>query len=856
MTTILTPTSIQGVEDLVKLLYKPGNAPDYVKQISDALLQLQRSDQGWQIADYLLHSGDQNVRFFGALTYTIKINQTPSLSKEQAEELLEKLLIWIKSLVSLDEKPLVIKKVCSTLATLYLRDDVPWTLSICHLMYCFCQPGNEVVAEQRASESWNDSVFPSSMNPVQIETTLEFAAILADEASKMDSTSSKPRNYHLRLRANLPHIHALLRHTIIMPSYEDSTLRCFTAWVKFAHVALEDWEEGLDMLRTLVSPALDCLRLYPDSISAVTLFAFIFDEFPSFIERKRDILVQISEVFRSENAKEVLVRLSEDDLEAIEFARLLISYASGRQSDLVKNSRDIAADELLELIHNLLTAPESEDYSALTSVVEFWIDLSEFSSVETDEASQTPLPDQLTAARCHVRRACLQSWQKSVYPPSQKLSEWTAEKLEAHSSFRDEVGDLLKSSNVLMPQWAFPHFTHMAVSALVDRKWAELEASLWALMCCDEERNIEHNDANDQALASIMGSALFSVIAETDAKETHGLRLKAVGLLARYSKFFDRRPEFLTGVFRFLFDCLEFPGEATSVTAHAILKLCGDCRKHLVPAINQFIEQYKRFLTWPTAEKPIKEKIIRAITMIVGETTPTYTGLDHLLHFVEDEIEYALHLCNTLAFEEGQDHAAAALCCLASIGKGLQMPEKDMTTPPQDAWTAGPVQQHICNNVARVFRSVPSGEIIEAACETFKSGFPELFGPFAFPPEYAIGFIVSANIHTPRLECILGMAHELFDTPKRLTNEHSARLLQHTAQLTQALRNPSEDPAIAQGLIDLNERIVRYVTGAFYQLVPTEALGIIFEFALRALRSMEFLPKKAAASFWVSFQPI
>ena len=59
---------------LVQKLYQPGTPQD-VARIQDALQKLQRSQQGWQFADALLQSRDDKVRFFGALTFTIKINQ-------------------------------------------------------------------------------------------------------------------------------------------------------------------------------------------------------------------------------------------------------------------------------------------------------------------------------------------------------------------------------------------------------------------------------------------------------------------------------------------------------------------------------------------------------------------------------------------------------------------------------------------------------------------------------------------------------------------------------------------------------------------------------------------------------------
>ena len=79
MSTLPPPTSFGEVEDLVKQLYKPGNAV-VVSRINDQLQQLQLSQDGWKLADALMASQDVDVRFFGALTFTVKLNHDGSVS--------------------------------------------------------------------------------------------------------------------------------------------------------------------------------------------------------------------------------------------------------------------------------------------------------------------------------------------------------------------------------------------------------------------------------------------------------------------------------------------------------------------------------------------------------------------------------------------------------------------------------------------------------------------------------------------------------------------------------------------------------------------------------------------------------
>jgi hypothetical protein len=75
---VALPQSIQEVESLVVRLYQPGHQPQELFEIQSRLQQLQRSDLGWKIGHELLGSSDAVVRFFGALTFTVKLNSKGS----------------------------------------------------------------------------------------------------------------------------------------------------------------------------------------------------------------------------------------------------------------------------------------------------------------------------------------------------------------------------------------------------------------------------------------------------------------------------------------------------------------------------------------------------------------------------------------------------------------------------------------------------------------------------------------------------------------------------------------------------------------------------------------------------------
>ncbi|KAI1971259.1 member of the karyopherin-beta [Ophidiomyces ophidiicola] len=65
---------IQEATELALILSRPGNAGQAQK--AQALLQdLQKSPAGWVIADGLLGNDEADIRFYGALTLTMKIHQ-------------------------------------------------------------------------------------------------------------------------------------------------------------------------------------------------------------------------------------------------------------------------------------------------------------------------------------------------------------------------------------------------------------------------------------------------------------------------------------------------------------------------------------------------------------------------------------------------------------------------------------------------------------------------------------------------------------------------------------------------------------------------------------------------------------
>lgn len=61
-------------QQLIRALYQP-NSPDTISKIQEVLHRLQRSSEGWQLAQSLIAHREDNIRFYAALTLIIKLNR-------------------------------------------------------------------------------------------------------------------------------------------------------------------------------------------------------------------------------------------------------------------------------------------------------------------------------------------------------------------------------------------------------------------------------------------------------------------------------------------------------------------------------------------------------------------------------------------------------------------------------------------------------------------------------------------------------------------------------------------------------------------------------------------------------------
>lgn len=117
-----------------------------------------------------------------------------SLSPEEAQELLGRLIDHYVFLVNGGERPLVIRKLASSLATIFLKPNAPWSRALCNLAASLAD-GKHVSEEYCKSIDLRNAVLPA-MSERHVTSLLYFSNILAEEIHRWSSEPRRSREEH------------------------------------------------------------------------------------------------------------------------------------------------------------------------------------------------------------------------------------------------------------------------------------------------------------------------------------------------------------------------------------------------------------------------------------------------------------------------------------------------------------------------------------------------------------------------------------------------------------------------------------------------------------------------------------
>jgi hypothetical protein len=879
------PLSFGEIEELVKTLSDPGHAKK-ITETEATLRVLQRSPQGWEIADALLSSTDENVRFFGALTFTVKLNaDSADLSEEDSAQLLSKL---IHHLVRHPSSSPATRKLCSTLAQYFCKPISVWTQCIRCLAVSFSTQ-QSVLDDALDSHPSSWDILPQ-LGDEQLVVLLEFARNLADDAKKL--TGAPDRKIHERMAVNVECIEILLQVSLgraikyLSTPVDNSdydhflqlgekvavaSLKCFTEWVFYGQNEFRDSPEKLRYLRSVIELTLTCLEYHVDD--GMEVVADILENYPKFFEPNHQAMLWSA--ITSQWGIEIMKNL---DAETVALARIIVAYGQTLldSKKLYERPDDAHHQQVMSVFHGLLKYPEpvGVDDDVGPVVLEFWSNYITTISDESFEFQEADAkPEWYAKAASNVFLVISEFVQKITYPEAAVTKSWDEDAKKTFNIFRVDVRDSIQEAFNILHDALLDQSIDFSIRALEASNWLELEAGLFCLISIAD---LLPDDSADARLQRLFERPLFTIMS-SGAEIPAVTRRGAVDTVAAFDKFFLRHPTFLPPVLSFLLSAL-----AQSSLAHGAAKsfasLCSECRKSLTGELPSFFEMYQQFISYPTANETTKSKVLEGIAAIVqaqDSDEKQLAGLQQLFTFIYTDAMHAVTVIKEGGDpEEGLVLARTTVKCLHSIGKAMQASDDeifDLTTganvsskPTSTFWTQGPgkeIQNQIINFINYLTGLFPGdGDIIESSCNILRVGFKEpVPGAFVLPPGAAISYIAKTTLETPRLPLVLETAccwissnkpHPGLSAAEAAEIEaQSQRLLQYVVGLLASLQHPRTDPEIAVGCIELIQKFMLTNPLIFSSQTP-DILSATFNFTIEALKSPEVLPKRAAAHLW------
>ncbi|CAK7212381.1 member of the karyopherin-beta [Sporothrix bragantina] len=907
------PSSIEEVESLIISLYDPRTPHGTIIAVQDALQRLQRSPDGWRLAQTLLDrpvnsaTSDQ-VRFFGALTIIIKLNtENISLSDEDGSELLQNLLRWL-ALAALDPTAVLsTQKLCQALSTFYIHFPTLWPNCVKSLLLCLRTGQN--VSHSDVEHAPSIAEITASLDWRLIRVALSFANTLVTDVGKTDMRVPKFSAVHKQLLENASDVAELIHVGLTSTSENYVRLRresivCLQAWILYAQRLPAGGDVLVGPLRKLVNPVIACLQDDELYEASVELLIDILSNYSNFFTEEHHS--SIAMVFESAWGAERLQQLlgGDFDFERLQYGLLLLAYGDARVEALMEN-QDERSRKILASLCSLLMArghPVAEDL-VFVPALEFWATFVE-TMIDSMFSSDEKYEPWVGSALALIRDVVGHCWQKIQYPPVEEFMSWESSDRAGFTDARKDVGDLLQTVFTVDGRHIVTVFTDLLNRSIPTREWVQIEATAFCLAALAD--CISEDNDYDKLLAKIFSTQFFELLALGADNLPVRLRQTALSMIERYSEYFVRQPIHLHSALRLLFEAVATP-TLSQAASKSIATLCSSCRSLLVPQFDEFLEQYKRLRQNPQVDSIAEERIVNAIAAIIQSISDEANRLDKselLLSSFISQLPVCLELDTNSSLDsildsnlpliakavvqcqkqtqEGQPAPSVmevklqasliSLRCMLGMARGLQsvseptiiLDDHNAVTNPFTSSQSSPklqaLQTEIMSIILRTQQVLPkSSEIVDVICGILKAGFSEMEpNMLVFPPAMVTDLFLQQTAQTPYIGSFVNTAHSFASSlakhPSAEVKDRSlSALVPWVFGMLQTLPEPNADTELAQRGIEFIDSVLGKSLGALLCVEPSSQLEFFFMFTLKVLDGREPLPKAAACDFWTTF---
>ncbi|KAK9450513.1 armadillo-type protein [Limtongia smithiae] len=896
-------------EQKVLQLYRPAD-PALIQSTQQELQVLQKSPEAWELANLMLSSPEPNVRFFGALTYTVKLNNDCNLaSVSEFGQLVSQLLSWF--LLHRGGPQFITQKLASSLLLAIVRFPAfasqSWPFPVYDVFFSLLK--NSVVVGTRVPESANNFVVDvAQLTPADLEIALLFCTTFAEEIVRADGArQDRPKLLQL-LEDNTRYAMVMIKlfvdcdepHTVLAVA----GLKCYRAWSTALAALSNGVTETLNFITSSFGMVLRYLKMESDEemyVAGVEVFIDYMEWSDKLVTSTfRDVMFTILTSPEQERLIKVLISdpsTLEDTVPEARF-NLFMTFGELQAEAAATNIADHRTQRLLELQLMILQAPgyPIEDENITKRSIEFWnlftegvLYQDESADANTEQGQQREESKQAIYKKLMMQVIELY-WHKLRLPPNNGLASWHRDTRDAFLGYRKEIADLIESSYPCVQPMLYEMLVNQIIQliSMSDVDWSGVEASLYCLNAITQ--SLPSDPSEFHMLEKLVRSPLLQLLPESPI-----VRAQQAGLTLMTSStaFFSQDGrQYIPQVMQYLFKCLTSPTLAIHASK-SIYQICSTCAGDLGDNMPDFLSIYADMLANGEAiDSLAKERIAGAIAEVIQQAvTNLDLQIDYLTALVgalQMYAQRAITITQSGDVEHGREMAASVLKALAMTGKGcrlaIDVDENDdssgiVATRRRElsaAWnmpgSRGAVLKGSVLEIVRIlalniaeFRGAL--EIRQNACSVLRVGFTErLPGAFTWVPDVIVKYVreeVESVGNLATMQPLFGLA-TAFVTAYTTTEGESrgsdnsfaciAELLDvlyKRAVIPNELAGAGQDPDVFQGMLEVLRVVFQRCT--YVLLTYTHFHELVEQFAVNMLGAREPLVVKASVKFWIAF---
>jgi hypothetical protein len=824
-----------------------------------------------------------NCQFFGALTFTVKLNGLDPDSPEiDPRQLLEQLLNWYIIAKQKEYRPFVVKKLLSTLSALFVKFPSAWPQPIT-VMAAIHVTGNIGSGFPGIGDSNEINNIVSRMPVRDINALLEFSVTLVEDLSSNNLTTTLQIEVNDVLNSQVAWFMSLIGTAFGFIGQGQEQYRQdqnSNEFDEIAHSALSGLEVWIvyfanqkismfplqsfcnDILRLLKSAEEDQIYIAVSECIQNIYSACNHYWVKSFKDGLREYLVDTGRQLMI-----IFPELEEENDKINSFVKLLVTYCTDETIHFLKapvehSDFHIMLDYLI--VFNQNTKVSLIDDSLATELLEFWN-----AFVEEIVSGGYMSSLEATDVQDYVAKIIDVHWYKIRLPESSIAATWSKDAWEKFRLFRIDFCDFLELVYPLAGIAIFENLAQQIIDMLHNpyKNWEIIESFLYGINALSDL--IDDNGREYTYFKRLLDTSLFS---DLTSCENVRIRLTAINLIGSYDTFFERedgRP-YITNSLDYLFKSLVFPSLSLNASK-SIQKLCSSTRKHIKHMIDTFLSIYRDMGLSSDLDNTSHEKIIYSMSCIIqslDDLEMQRVYIDQIIEILTNEISIAVPNTRDLT-DASSLRVRSLLKCVERLGKGLQAPEEQDELPKEivdrinEFWNEGrSVRDRILLIVKEISLDRPpfnqDFEVCETCCNILKAGFSEtIVTAFGFPTDVIVHYI-SEKIHRGPQSCV----SLLVDLARCLLSREGG---------TNTV--PGLDPVYIDTLLDLffavnavkdyepeaqvgNLKFVtQLISTDYYQqyLLQDERVLVIIEICVQLLNSSERFVLRAASQFWAKF---